>query len=362
MPTAAGLVVTARILNGLRPFLSAKGVDFDVLMRQAGLDPAAVSDLDAFVSFEAFIALLERAAVLTGDDALGLHFAETYPLGPKGLFHFIMANAPTVRDALVARARYGRLVTNAYTTSLGRYDGVEAYVWHFPPTLGARAQFTDYAVMLLVERIRLLLGDRAWMPLRVDFDHKEPRSIVEFKRALGLRLRFDCCTTLLVVDPASLGQAVHSAEPLLLRDLEALASRTVAEHQEDTETIPAKVEREIVLAMPFGGLTLHAIAAKLGVSPRTVQEKLFASGQSFRGLVEATRMRMAYRLLLDTKIPLSEVALMLGFSELSAFSRAARRWFGKSATDVRKEESTVTVSERKETTRARSTPPADDVR
>ena len=336
MATTRGVVVTTRMLHGLEAFLKSKKVDYPYLVARAGLDIEEISDPDGFVSFSAVVELFEQAAAATGDDAFGLHLAQANPMGPIGLFRLIMLNSRTVRDALTARARYTGLVSNAYQTSLEKQDGTEVYIWYLPPLLGPHTQYIDYAMMLLVDRVRLLVGDRAWKPLFVEFDHKKPRSIADFEQALGGRLKFGCEHPKIALDPTMLSKPVSGADPQLLGELESLA-KNLRISSESEEDFLDTVSRHIALALPASNATLGAIAAAVGVSPRLLQSRLAQSGRTFRELVDRTRAQMAYRLLLDTKTPLSEVALMLGFSELSAFSRAARGWFGRSPSDVRKQ-------------------------
>lgn len=336
MPDKKGLRVTARMLSGLAPFMASNGVAFESLARSCGIDPVAVDDSDAFVDFEAVLSLFEKAAQSSRNDAFGLRFAEANPLGPAGLFHYIIVNSPTVRDALISRVRYTRLVTNAYQTTFGEYDGAQCYNWYIPANLGPHAQFTDYVVMLLVGRIRIMLQRNSWLPLRVDFDHKEPLRIDEFRRALGPSLRFGRDTTSLAVDAEALAHPISSADPTLLRELKAIGQR-ILDLAEPSDQFVDKAARQIADTMSSGNVSIEAIASSLGVTARTMQRELRQSGTTFRELLDATRSKTAERLLTETDIPLSEIAFLLGFSELSAFSRAAKSWFGITASEARKQ-------------------------
>jgi AraC-like DNA-binding protein len=56
-----------------------------------------------------------------------------------------------------------------------------------------------------------------------------------------------------------------------------------------------------------------------------VQERL---GLEFKALVDDTRRRFAVEYLKDSENTLTEIAFLLGYSEVSAFSRAFKRWTG----------------------------------
>jgi AraC-like DNA-binding protein len=68
------------------------------------------------------------------------------------------------------------------------------------------------------------------------------------------------------------------------------------------------------------------VAKRLGVSPRSLRRRLADEGTSFHTLVEDTRNALAQQYLTDPKLTVSEIAFLVGFSALSPFQRAFRRW------------------------------------
>ncbi len=335
MPDADKPRVTARMLNGLDAYLAKSGLALPELARQTGISAVALGDPDAFVDFSAVLNLFELAARATEDDVFGLHFAEAHPLGPIGLFHFIMMNAPTISDALAARTRYTRLVTNAYKTTFSTDEWHGTYTWEFPADLGPRTQFTNYVVMLLVERVRYMMARNAWMPTRVEFDHRAPQRLDDVKRCLGRNVSFNCRKTLLVIDSASLGSRIQHADTALRNELQSIADKllTVAAAESDLER---QVIQQILTALPSGDASMKEIASRLEMSPTTLRTRLRTKGTTFSGLIDVTRRNLAERLLVETDLPLSEIAFAVGFSELSAFSRASRLWFEMPASQFRK--------------------------
>src|SRR5262249_16896150 len=85
--------------------------------------------------------------------------------------------------------------------------------------------------------------------------------------------------------------------------------------------------RELIAeALQSGVPTLDQIAKKMATSERTLRRRLEAEGTSFRALLDETRARLARSYVSDRRMPLSEVAFLLGFPEPSAFHRAFKRW------------------------------------
>jgi AraC-like DNA-binding protein len=97
-----------------------------------------------------------------------------------------------------------------------------------------------------------------------------------------------------------------------------------------------EVERQIELLLPNGGLRIDSVARALGLSRQTLYRRLKAEGTTFEALVERVRRRLALRFIRDEGLAVKEAAWRLGFAEPAAFSRAFKRWTGKSPADMRR--------------------------
>jgi AraC-like DNA-binding protein len=67
-------------------------------------------------------------------------------------------------------------------------------------------------------------------------------------------------------------------------------------------------------------------------------------GVDFKQLTDETRRRFAVNYLKERKNTLTEVAFLLGYSELSAFNRAFKRWTGSTPLDYRRSVGTAPYS------------------
>lgn len=88
--------------------------------------------------------------------------------------------------------------------------------------------------------------------------------------------------------------------------------------------------------MPEGDAALATVAAALHVSVRTLQRRLHACGQTWQQVLDRSREELARQYLADHGLSLTDIALLLGFSEQSAFTRAFKRWRGQTPAQVRK--------------------------
>jgi len=100
-------------------------------------------------------------------------------------------------------------------------------------------------------------------------------------------------------------------------------------------TMIDRVRSTVRSRLASGYPSLGSVARDLHVSPSAIQRDLAQGGTSFKDLVETTRRELAMRYLAQRHLPISEISFLLGYSELSAFSRAVRRWAGAAPTKVR---------------------------
>jgi AraC-like DNA-binding protein len=98
--------------------------------------------------------------------------------------------------------------------------------------------------------------------------------------------------------------------------------------------------RELVQALlPGGRCTADQVARHLGVDRRTLHRYLSAEGLTFSTLLHEVRSELVMRHLLESDMPMGEVAGLLGFSAQSSFSHWFQTVFGCSATDWRRTQS-----------------------
>jgi len=107
--------------------------------------------------------------------------------------------------------------------------------------------------------------------------------------------------------------------------------------RDQEDALDARIKLQVSERLSDGVPTISEIAGGLGLSGRTLQRRLSESGLSFQSLVDDSRRQLAERLLLRTEYSLAEVAFLTGFSEQSAFTRAFKRWAGRTPRTFRTE-------------------------
>ena len=114
-------------------------------------------------------------------------------------------------------------------------------------------------------------------------------------------------------------------------DLRRLLDRYLMEMKAGaSEEIEDRVRKAIRGSLSWQDCSIEEVSASLSVAPRTLQRQLQQRGTKFSRLLEEVRIDAARRHLTESRLSLTQLAAILGYSELSAFSRAFHRWHGQS--------------------------------
>lgn len=100
-----------------------------------------------------------------------------------------------------------------------------------------------------------------------------------------------------------------------------------------------RVEAELEARLGTGPIRLDPVARALGCSRNTLYRRLKAEGVTFEQLLDGHRRRRALKLVRDPALSVKEIGYRLGFSDPAAFSRAVKRWTGKSPRALREAQS-----------------------
>jgi AraC-like DNA-binding protein len=127
---------------------------------------------------------------------------------------------------------------------------------------------------------------------------------------------------------AELDAPLAAANAELARANDAVVIRYLS--RLDRATLACRVQQAILDALPNGAPSKGMIARQLAMSPRNLQRRLAEEGQTFQALLDEARMTLARSYIEEGRLSVTEIAFVLGFADTSAFSRAFKRWTGKS--------------------------------
>jgi AraC-like DNA-binding protein len=316
---AHGLTVT-------KPFMQSLGLDYKAATQAVGIDAAVADDPEAYIPLRSVMLLLHNAARDCGNDAFGVLHGLRFPVGTSGALDYAVANAPTLRAALNDYVRFQALLASGYEVRFVEGKTTSHMILDVPAALGPRTQFVDMSMSIRVCRIRHIVGDPA-LAMRIDLQRGVPNRIGDFRRVFGRNVRFRQPRNRIGIATSLLARHLPAADPRLYRFVVRAAECALAARPRKNDVV-GQLTSHLSEALTHGEVSLEAAAGAVGLTPHALRQQLRRAETTYRGVVEATRKAMADHYLSDTQLPLTEVAFLLGFSELSAFSRAARNWFG----------------------------------
>ena len=338
-PTApshrAGPAIIAAAATGIVEYIEGLNGDIDTIFGNAGIDPAVAGSTTLKLKLSDFCALFEEAAGRTGADSFGLWFGNQFQPRQLGLWGYAAVSAPTLGSALenlVGLFRYHQ-ESSAMRLRTDR-DGLVRLEYRIEaPRIIERRQDAELSLGMFLNVVREALGPH-WSPEEVHFEHPVPETAGEHERAFGAPVYFAQPTNALVFNADVLERRMPAADLALMTIMRnCLEQLTTAGHA--PLTLADSVRSAIRVRLPKGYPRLETVAEDLRVTPAAVTRALAMEGATFKDMVEQTRRNLAMSYLRQRHLPLSEIAFLLGYSELSAFSRAMRRWTGVSPRKVR---------------------------
>jgi len=324
------LASAARILWRV---IERHGTDPVTVFREAGLDPALMNESRARCADSKTRAAWREAARLIDDPCFGLLAAEVWrPTDFHALGYAFLASR-TLRTGIERIARYNAVVDPIVRFESTLEDDHLRLTYRVEdPDLPDVPALQDARWAVVLGLCRASHGGD-FNPAEVSFTHPAPRCRGDYFGLFRCPIRFDAEAAEFVVDRAVAEAPLPTANRELAFANDAILAAYVGELS--NADIISRVKAAIVEHLPSGAPIADVVAKDVFMSARTLQRKLADAGTSYSDTLEAVRRELAEQYLADPTRSLSEISFMLGFSELSAFSRAYRRWSGQSPTAAR---------------------------
>lgn len=328
--TAHG-VVPGSYVRLLYEYLDALGVDAARLLGEPAPQPDRPTP--GRYPVERWCRHLATAAGHLRDPDLGLHLGQTVTPRHFGVIGYVLLACGTLGAALTRLHHYQRLV---YDVSPMRFTAQGAHVTlEWGTENGRPGRLADEtAITALVQFARDVTGTTTTMDA-VHFVNAPPASLEPYRRYFGGEVLFEQDATRVRLPLSLLAKPLRQPDAALLTLLEQQAQSLLADLPEAGDLEQA-VRRAVASLAREGEISLERVAASLHTSPRTLHRRLEALSLGFRALRDDTRRRLAEQHLADRGIGIAEVALLLGYSEQSAFTRAFGRWTGQTPLAFRK--------------------------
>ncbi|MAQ14686.1 MAG: hypothetical protein CMN30_07805 [Sandaracinus sp.] len=311
-----------------------RGVDVDGLLERAGIATPRAE------IFETGVTMGQHAEVLAAihgelrDPRLGFELGWRLPPTALGSVGYAILASANLGEALELLQRFWHLIGRATAIVVDTAGEVGSV------TLDLRVSAERWVDTFVKETtmVSMVRGATAMMPagpenLEVWFDFAEPDH-GDYVRERLPRVRWDMPTTQMRFPVHLLERKLAMSNPVGLRAAVKWCEREERMRGMADGRVTARVQSDLQPG-PSGYPSLEQTARKLGMAPRTLRRHLKDEGTGFSELLEGARRRDAMRLLDNPDLAAHEVATMLGYVDAANFTRAFRRWTGRTPTQYR---------------------------
>jgi len=321
--------VRARTLDGFAPLVRELGGDATQILTRVGIASDATARPLEWISFPAVLRAYEVAASETRCKTFGLRLGTVRQLGFLGPLQLIVSYSHNLRSGFEAFCRFVSVQNTGYQPYLD--VGPEEATFQLVLTSQLRRWGQQWIEESLVTALRLLRGclGSTYVPRRISLRHAAISDRATYQRYFGTEVRTEAPVDGVTIDRRDL-ELVNAR-----RDEEVLSVLTDFLR---VDAVPARSDVSglvrCVLRRSLGTseISIEAVAEEIGLHKRTLQRRLQETGTTFASLLDEVRADIAKHYVVTGQLPLTRIALLLGFSDQSAFNHAFRRWFQHSPT------------------------------
>jgi AraC-like DNA-binding protein len=330
-------LVRASGLRGYQSLMLSLNADPLGLLQRHRIAPETLADDDALIPLRSVVNLLEASAAATHCPDFGLRMAQSQDISVLGPLAIAMQNSPTVADALQLASRHlyvhcPAMVFAVIKSSHLAPGSVELRLEILLPRQPVQRQVMDQCLGDMHHMLRFLARDRYSLKA-VALPHAPEAPLKTYTSFFNAP-----------VHPAQEHGGLHIGRQTLTATLQAVneslrqiaVDYMTAHFGDPGQSVSSRVRLAIRRTLSTAQASKSAIADLMGMHQRTLQRRLEAEGSSFEEIREEVRKQSALRYLCETRVPLTQLAGLLGLSEQSALTRSCRRWFAATPSQIRK--------------------------
>jgi AraC-like DNA-binding protein len=314
--------------------LKSAGVPVGPILKHSGLTPELIAEPDERLSVRSQIAFLNDAARALKDDCLGFTLARDHDPREIGLLYYVMASSPTLGAALQRLARYSKVTNEALVFGYREANNLSVTLSYSGVPRHTDVQQMEFCMFAAIRICRLLTG-RQLVPQHFAIAHYRSEGTTEMSRFVGTKVEFGAERDEFAFNIETRELPVIHADNYLNDLLLKYCEAALANRRGDANQLRTKVENAISSLLPHGRALVGDVARSLGMSQRTLGRKLADEGLNFTEILQHLRRDLAVRYIDDRKLRVSQIAWLLGFRDVSAFTHACKRWTGKTPRQMR---------------------------
>ena len=318
-----------KVILGLLAYSAQRDISPETLCRLSGITISQLQSEQQALSNKQVTDIWTNAIHLSKDKLFGLHFGESLQLSALGIVGEIIKSSSTVGEALTIAASLTHLITEAFelTVIQDEHTFTVKFIPNYPDWQNSMpaAQTLDLLMVFVIHELDGLMLKKI-KPEAVSY-MGQLQNVEEYERVMRCKLTDNTAENAIIFDKAYWNEPIITAnydlQNILLQKITAKKPE-ISERQ----SLQRRIHNYLMANSYLGIVSLEDIASNFNVSARTLQRKLKEEGINFQQLADEVRKTLAINYLKERTYPVKQISYMLGYNELSAFTRTFKRWTG----------------------------------
>ena len=315
--------VAIELMEAVVEYLEAQGFNLDELWTRYDTSLENLQD-QQFVPFELFSDAFDLGAKATRDAAIGLHVGENVSTRHWGQLGYLILSGEDGFEGINYIQRFARLITNAMESTFAMEGHhLVCFFRMFPE------HFSRHTCEFFISAIFSLgkfMSQGRFAFKEIHFTYPLESHAEDYEKVLGCRCLFNQPENKILVERKRLAFTSSFRDPRLKKVLEQHAV-SVLQHLGSGDDLVRDITGYVMDALPNGAPSLKQVCEHFSMSERSLQRNLAKHSLSYQELVDQLRSDLA-KTYIDNDYNFLDIALLLGYSEQSAFHRAFKRWTG----------------------------------
>lgn len=319
------------------PILEAADLDENLRNRVLATSSLNRHQIDGhlnIIPLKHFCRLLDELTELTGDAMFGINVGASLQAAHLGLIGQLAITSQNLAEAIESLCNHFFIFQGK--THFGLHQEEDIYWLSYAISddrIPNHQQNADMMIAIFVNFLRSVLG-RSWSPVEIRFQHSKPTNGPKYETVFSCPIQFGRRINAIGIWPRDLNAPMPKRDDNLHKLIKDVINH-LASHRKIQADFGFVVKQHILMLMGSEPVTFRQVAQSIGISEKQFSKQVRSKKLSFHNLVKETRFELAKHFLKQSDISLTEISLLLGYSESSAFSRSFRRLSGETPQQYR---------------------------
>lgn len=319
--------VSSSLTRTLLKTAEESGIEIEKLMAAIGMDSSVLNDPDGRIPTDTHNRAWELAIEAAGNIPLGLRYIDHIQPATFHILGYLILTCANLKDAIEYFIRYETLVNDKHETSL-ETNGADTHIVY-----AIDGAFKKFHISIIEATLGGMVNFGQWLcgegfvPREVHFIYEQPAYIAEYKNIFPCPVLFSQPENRIVFDRSMLDLPLRFADSQMLGVFRKQVEKLHAELSTNG-SLGDQILQYFSKTLFNGDPGIEKVSDHFRMSSRTLQRKLKKEGLSYWEILEGFRKKSALRYLQDKNIAIYDIAFLLGFTDLSSFHRAFKRWYG----------------------------------